>query len=442
MSRREALQINPVKRARGEVHLPGSKSISNRVLLLAALSHGTTRIEGLLESDDTRVMLAALAQLGVTVRREALDVVQITGTGTFATKQADLFLGNAGTAFRPLTAALAFSGGSYRLSGVARMHERPIGDLVDALRTLGSVVHYVGEPGYPPLQIEPGSVGGQRVRIKGSVSSQFLTALLMAAPLVTSASGQPLVIEVDGLLISQPYIEITLNMMARFGVTVAREVQSDGSPAFRVDSDARYVSPGQIHIEGDASSASYFLALGLIGQGPVTVYGVGADSIQGDVQFAEHIRAMGADVSMEKNSITVTGTRVSEGLRLRAFDTDFNLVPDAAMTAAVLALYADGPCRLRNIGSWRVKETDRIDAMRNELTKLGAKVQTGDDWLAVWPIEPGHWCDASIRTYDDHRMAMCFSLAAFGDATITIQDPDCVSKTFPEYFEVYQTLVC
>lgn len=442
MNRRETLQLSPVRTARGEVNLPGSKSISNRVLLLAALSQGTTHIRGLLDSDDTRVMLTALAQLGVHVSRLGGDAVEITGTGAFTARQADLFLGNAGTAFRPLTAALAFSGGSYRLSGVARMHERPIGDLVDALRALGAAVHYLGEPGYPPLQIEPATVGGQRVRIKGSVSSQFLTALLMAAPLVTAAGGKALVIEVDGLLISQPYIEITLNMMARFGVKVHREVQADGSPAFRIDSDARYVSPGQIHIEGDASSASYFLALGLIGQGPVTVHGVGADSIQGDVQFAEHIRAMGADVVVGETSITVTGTQVAKGQRLRAFDTDFNLVPDAAMTAAVLALYADGPCSLRNIGSWRVKETDRIDAMRNELTKLGAKVQAGDDWLTVWPIEPGHWRDASIRTYDDHRMAMCFSLAAFGGAAVTIEDPDCVSKTFPDYFEVYQTLVC
>ncbi len=441
MSHREALRISPVKIARGEVNLPGSKSISNRVLLLAALSQGTTLIKGLLDSDDTRVMLVALSQLGVQVSPQGGDSVEITGAGSFATSQADLFLGNAGTAFRPLTAVLAFSGGSYGLSGVPRMHERPIGDLVDALRALGAVVHYRGTPGYPPLQIEPAKVTGQRVRIKGSVSSQFLTALLMAAPLVTAASGRPLVIEVDGLLISQPYIEITLNMMARFGVTVERETQVDGSPAFRIDNHARYVSPGQIHVEGDASSASYFLGLGLIGQGPVTVHGVGSDSIQGDVKFADHIRAMGADVVIAEGSITVTGPAVAEGQRLHAFDTDFNLVPDAAMTAAVLALYADGPCRLRNIGSWRVKETDRIDAMRNELTKLGAKVQAGDDWLTVWPIEPGQWCDASIRTYDDHRMAMCFSLAAFGGVAISIQDPDCVSKTFPEYFEVFQTLV-
>lgn len=441
MSRRESLVLQPVLRARGELSLPGSKSISNRVLLLAALSQGRTRIHGLLDSDDTRVMLAALEQLGVLIDTDADGSVCVTSTGTLQSTAADLFLGNAGTAFRPLTAALAFCGGTYRLSGVARMHERPIGDLVDSLTTLGAQIEYLGQTGYPPLQIHPGQIEGSSVRVKGSVSSQFLTALLMAAPLVTAATGQSLVIEVSGVLISQPYIDITINMMARFGVQVQRETRPDGSPAFHVDADARYVSPGTIQVEGDASSASYFIALGLLGQGPVTVRGVGRDSIQGDVHFVEHVRAMGAEISMDVASITVTGKGVSHGQRLRAFDADFNLIPDAAMTAAVMALYADGPCCLRNIGSWRVKETDRIHAMGVELSKLGARVESGSDWLRIWPVEPAQWRSAAIHTYDDHRMAMCFSLAAFGPVSITILDPDCVSKTFPEYFDVYETLV-
>lgn len=441
MSRSESLLLNPVRNACGQMTLPGSKSISNRVLLLAALSEGQTRIEGLLDSDDTRVMLAALEQLGVGVQREAADVVCVDGQSDLGATTGDLFLGNAGTAFRPLTAALAFAEGDFRLSGVPRMHERPIGDLVDALRSLGAKVDYTGQHGYPPLHIRTGSIAGERVQVKGSVSSQFLTALLMAGPLVTARTGRDLTIEVQGLLISQPYIDITLNMMSRFGVVVARQVQQDGSPSYRIGRDARYQSPGVMRVEGDASSASYFMGLGLLGGGPVTVHGVGSNSIQGDVRFAHHVQAMGATVELGEHSIQVTGPRVADGERLRAFDVDFNLIPDAAMTAAVLAIYADGPCRLRNIASWRVKETDRIEAMRNELSKLGARVEAGDDWLRVEPIAADAWRSASIHTYDDHRMAMCFSLAAFGPVSLTIEDPDCVSKTFPDYFDVYKSLV-
>jgi len=441
MTRRELLRLDRVTQAKGDVLLPGSKSISNRVLLLSALSKGTTRLEGVLDSDDTRVMLAALQQLGVGVVRESTSTVIIESNGCLADATAELFLGNAGTAFRPMTAALAFSGGEYVLDGVPRMRERPIGDLVDALRMLGASIEYLGQEGYPPLKIGKCQTVGDKVRIRGSVSSQFLTALLMAAPLVTASSGKGLTIEVDGVLISQPYIDITLNMMEKFGVRVQRQLQTDGSPAYWIDTNVSYVSPGIMYVEGDASSASYFLALGLIGKGPVTVHGVGRQSIQGDVQFADHVKAMGASVDMTENSITTCGVAVAHGGKLRAFDTDFNLIPDAAMTAAVLAIYADGPCRLRNIGSWRVKETDRIQAMVSELTKLGARVESGQDWLQVWPIEDGQWKDAAIKTYDDHRMAMCFSLAAFGQSNVTIMDPDCVSKTFPDYFNVYQKLV-
>ena len=432
------LDLPRVRRAQGVMALPGSKSISNRVLLLAAIAEGETAITGLLDSDDTRVMLAALRQLGVAVSELAEGRVTVCGVSRFPVDSADLFMGNAGTAIRPLTAALALMGGDYRLSGVPRMHERPIGDLVDALKALGARIDYLGQPGYPPLHIGRGEIATPAVtQVQGSVSSQFLTALLMAAPLQAGQSGQPVVIEVLGELISKPYIEITLNLMARFGVTVQR----DGWSRFTIAGGARYRSPGRIAVEGDASTASYFLALGAIGGGPLRVTGVGADSIQGDVKFADTLEAMGASVTYGDGWIEVTGVRVAEGGRLKAFDTDFNLIPDAAMTAAALALYADGPCRLRNIGSWRVKETDRIHAMQTELEKLGARVESGPDWLSVTPPAEGGWRDAHIGTWDDHRMAMCFSLAAFGPATVRILDPGCVSKTFPGYFDVYAGLV-
>ena len=437
MSGAAYLDLPRVKHVRGDVALPGSKSISNRVLLLAALAQGSTRIDGLLASDDTTVMLNALQQLGVQVTRHAADAVTVQGVSRFTVEQADLFMGNAGTAIRPLTAVLALMGGHYGLSGVPRMHERPIGDLVDGLRDWGANITYAGQEGYPPLKIAPPGVLRDRVRVQGSVSSQFLTSVLMAAPLAVVRSGRPLVIEVLGELISKPYIDITLNLMARFGVMVERV----GWQQFIVPAQAAYQSPGQIFVEGDASSASYFLAMGALGLGPLRVVGVGQDSIQGDVAFADTVQAMGARVKREAASIEVSGIDLSKGERLKAFDTDFNLIPDAAMTAAMLALFADGPCTLRNIGSWRVKETDRIAAMQTELQKLGAQVQSGTDWLLVTPLEAGQWSDAAIDTYDDHRMAMCFSLAAFGQASVRIMDPGCVSKTFPTYFEVFKGLL-
>lgn len=438
MSATPYLDLPRARRARGQVALPGSKSISNRVLLLAALASGRTEISGLLDSDDTRVMLAALRQLGVAVDDAGPGRVVVAGAGRFPVKQAELFLGNAGTAFRPLTAALALMNGQYRLGGVPRMHERPIGDLVDALRQWGAQIDYLAHDGYPPLQIGAGQVrAGAPARVQGAVSSQFLTALLLAAPVLAQGSDTPVVIEVAGELISKPYIEITLNLMARYGV----QVQRDGWRSFTVPPGAAYRSPGAIAVEGDASSASYFLALGAIGGGPVRVTGVGADSIQGDVAFARTLADMGAQVEFGPDWIQARGVQVGQGQRLKAFDADFNLIPDAAMTAAALALYADGPCRLRNIGSWRVKETDRIHAMHTELAKLGATVESGPDWLRVTPPAPGAWRDAHIGTYDDHRMAMCFSLAAFGPAAVRILDPGCVSKTFPDYFDVYAGLV-
>jgi 3-phosphoshikimate 1-carboxyvinyltransferase len=422
------------------VVLPGSKSISNRVLLLAGLAAGTTAIHDLLDSDDTRVMLTALQQLGCGVERDA-DVLRVRGLGgRLAVQQASLFLGNAGTAMRPLAAALAvltaLQGGRFQLRGVARMHERPIGDLVAALRQLGCRVDELGTVGYPPLAVS-GDAGGTLataapIRVRGDVSSQFLTALLMALPLA-SAQG-PITVEVQGELISKPYVDITLALLARFGIAVQR----DAWQCFTIPACSTYRSPGAIHVEGDASSASYFIAVGALAAtgAPVRIEGVGDASIQGDIRFVEAARAMGADVRSEANALEVR----RGAWPLRALTLDCNHIPDAAMTLAIMALYADGPTTLTNIASWRVKETDRIAAMAAELRKLGAKVAEGRDWIRVAP--PAHWQAASIHTYDDHRMAMCASLAAFNRLAgaqpaqpVRIVDPQCVAKTFPDYFE-------
>jgi len=431
------LDLAHAHQASGEIVLPGSKSISNRVLLLAALAKGDTRIDGLLKSDDTDVMLAALRQLGVQIDAISELSVLVHGIGSFPVKDAKLFLGNAGTAFRPMTAALSMMQGNYELSGVPRMHERPIGDLVDGLNAWGANIDYQGQKGYPPLKIRPAGELLNEVSVPGSVSSQFLTAVLMAAPLAVQQAKRAIAINVVGELISRPYIELTIKLMARFGVRVERI----GSQGFIVHPEEHYRSPGSIVVEGDASSASYFLALGAIGGGPVKVTGVGIASIQGDIAFADALERMGATIKREAQYLAVSGIHVVRGEKLKAFDEDFNLIPDAAMTAATLALFADGPCTLRNIGSWRVKETDRIHAMETELTKLGAKVQSGEDWLRVEPIGASQWRDAVIDTYDDHRMAMCLSLAAFGPAKVRIMDPGCVSKTFPTYFDVYRGLI-
>ena len=424
----EFLDLPALGRAAGTVRLPGSKSISNRMLLLAALADGSTEIRDLLDSDDTRVMLAALKVLGVGLEPCGPNAWRVAGAGgVFPAKDGDLFMGNAGTAIRPLTAALALSGGSYRLSGVPRMHERPIGDLVDGLRQIGADVRYLGNEGYPPLRIAPADLRLEGpIRVRGDVSSQFLTALLMALPL----TGRMATIEVVTELISKPYIEITLNLMARFGVRVERE----GWQRFVVPAGQRYRSPGVVHVEGDASAASYFLAAGAIGGGPVRVEGVGRNSIQGDVRFADALEALGARIEWGDNHIVA---RAPADGRLKAFDLDFNHIPDAAMTLAVAALFADGPCTLRNIASWRVKETDRIAAMATELRKLGATVEEGADFLRVASpaaLKSG----AAIDTYDDHRMAMCFSLAALGGVSVRINDPKCVGKTFPEYFMAFE----
>ena len=434
----EFLDIPPLATAGGIVTLPGSKSISNRVLLLSALSQGRTVIHDLLDSDDTRVMLEALRQLGCGVTVDGVTVT-VEGLGARAPNSpARLFMGNAGTAMRPLTAALAVLGGDFELSGVARMHERPIGDLVDALRQLGCDIRYTATEGYPPLRIGmPVLRLDAPIRVRGDVSSQFLTALLMALPLVAE---RDVAIEVVGELISKPYIEITLNLLARFGISV----QKEGWQTFVIPAGSRYRSPGEIHVEADASSASYFIALGALAAPPeagagVRIQGVGATSIQGDIRFVEAAQAMGARVSSGPNWLEVTrGT-----WPLKAIDLDCNHIPDAAMTLGVMALYADGPTTLRNIASWRVKETDRIAAMATELRKLGALVDEGADFIRITPpANAQHWRTASICTYDDHRVAMCFSLAAFNPARlpVRIDDPKCVAKTFPDYFEALFSL--
>ena len=430
----EFLDIPALRSVSGTVRLPGSKSISNRVLLLAALCEGRTTVHDLLDSDDTRVMLQALRQLGCSVTVEGATAV-INGLGSRPRQpQADLFLGNAGTAMRPLTAALAVLGGDYTLSGIPRMHERPIGDLVNALRAVGCRVDYLGQEGYPPLRIgQPQLRLGQPIPVRGDVSSQFLTALLMALPL--AAQTQDVVVDVVGELISKPYIDITLQLLARFGVQVRRENWA----RFVIPAGSRYQSPGQIHVEADASSASYFIAAGALsappeGQKGLKIEGVGETSIQGDIRFVEAARMMGAEIQSGPNWLHVRRGQWP----LKAIDLDCNHIPDAAMTLAVMALYADGPTTLRNIASWRVKETDRIAAMATELRKLGAEVEEGADFIRVMPLpDAGAWRAASIHTYDDHRMAMCGSLAAFNPAglPVRIEDPKCVAKTFPDYLE-------
>ncbi|MBY4595379.1 bifunctional 3-phosphoshikimate 1-carboxyvinyltransferase/cytidylate kinase [Ottowia caeni] len=431
----EFLDIPALGAVSGTVRLPGSKSISNRVLLLAALCEGRTVVHDLLDSDDTRVMLEALRQLGCGVAQEdSRTIIEGLG-GKTPNRQAELFLGNAGTAMRPLTAALAVLGGDYSLSGIPRMHERPIGDLVDALRTLGCQLTYLGQPGYPPLHIgEPSLKLDTPVPVRGDVSSQFLTALLMALPLAANRPGAAdIVIEVVGELISRPYVEITLKLMARFGVDVHRQ----GWSRFVIPAGTRYRSPGEIHVEADASSASYFIALGAMAgntsgqESGLRIEGVGQESIQGDIRFVEAAIQMGAQVRSGPNWL-----EVSRGTwPLKAIDLDCNHIPDAAMTLAVMALYADGPSLLRNIASWRVKETDRIAAMAKELRKLGAEVEEGPDFIRINP--PTAWQAAVLHTYDDHRMAMCGSLAALNPAglPVRIEDPKCVAKTFPDYFE-------
>ena len=421
-------KLKAVQSVSGQVTLPGSKSITNRILLLSAIADGATTIIGPLVSDDTLHMIDALKKLQVDLTQKDNGDILIHGTrGNFKNKSAEIFLGNAGTAFRPLTAALSFSKGQYTLSGLPRMHERPIKDLVDALLQLNADITYLGQEGYPPLKISPSEIMiNGPIKIRGDISSQFLTSLLMAMPL----TKKEVVIEIVGDLISKPYIDITLNLMARFGI----HVKKIDWKHFVIPGSSSYVSPGEIFVEGDASSASYFLAAGALA-GDIEVKGIGRNSIQGDVKFAEALVLMGADINILEASIQVTKVAA-----LQAINLDCNHIPDAAMTLAVLALFAKGTTKLLNIGSWRVKETDRIKAMATELRKLGAAVTEGNDCIEITPplkIKE----HVEIDTYDDHRMAMCFSLVSLRNIPITINDPACVNKTFPTYFEVLESIV-
>ncbi|EDF9813485.1 3-phosphoshikimate 1-carboxyvinyltransferase [Salmonella enterica subsp. enterica serovar Tennessee] len=417
----ESLTLQPIARVDGAINLPGSKSVSNRALLLAALACGKTVLTNLLDSDDVRHMLNALSALGINYTLSADRTrCDITGNGGAlrAPGALELFLGNAGTAMRPLAAALCLGQNEIVLTGEPRMKERPIGHLVDSLRQGGANIDYLEQENYPPLRLRGGFIGGD-IEVDGSVSSQFLTALLMTAPLASKDT----IIRVKGELVSKPYIDITLNLMKTFGVEIANHHYQQ----FVVKGGQQYHSPGRYLVEGDASSASYFLAAGAIKGGTVKVTGIGRKSMQGDIRFADVLEKMGATITWGDDFIACTRGE------LHAIDMDMNHIPDAAMTIATTALFAKGTTTLRNIYNWRVKETDRLFAMATELRKVGAEVEEGHDYIRITP--PAKLQHADIGTYNDHRMAMCFSLVALSDTPVTILDPKCTAKTFPDYFE-------
>ncbi len=429
MDKVEQLTLNPIGKINGEIFLPGSKSLSNRALLIAALAHGITKITNLLVSDDINHMLNALKTLGIeyTLSECGTECTVIGNNGFFDTKEPlELYLGNAGTAMRPLCAALAASEGEFVLTGEPRMKERPIGHLVDALAQLNADVEYLENKEYPPVKITGKALTGKTVTIDGSISSQFLTAILMIAPLLKTDIN----IEIDGELVSKPYIDITLNIMSRFGVNI----KNNDYKSFSVTGNQSYQAVDKYMVEGDASSASYFLAAGAIKGGEVTVHGIGKLSVQGDKHFADVLEKMGAEVIWNDESITVVGKP------LTAVDMDMNHIPDAAMTIATTALFAKGTTAIRNIYNWRVKETDRLFAMATELRKVGAEVVEGEDFITITP--PTSLNHAEIDTYDDHRVAMCFSLVALSDTAVTINDPKCTAKTFPDYFEKLAQVSC
>ena len=421
------LTLKPISKIDGEINLPGSKSLSNRALLLAALAEGTTEIFNLLESDDTRHMLNALKQLGIkyTLSEDKTRCTIEGNAGPISSEKVqELFLGNAGTAMRPLCAALCLGKGEYLLTGEPRMKERPIGHLVDALRETGAEITYKENEGYPPLEIKANGLNGGEVKIEGAISSQFLTALLLAAPM----AKEDMTISIIGELVSKPYIDITLHIMKAFGV----EVLNENYETFRIKGRQTYKAVDSFMVEGDASSASYFLAAAAIKGGTVKVTGIGKNSIQGDVAFADVLEKMGAKVEWGDDFVSVTRGE------LNPIDMDFNHIPDAAMTIATTALFAKGTTILRNIYNWRVKETDRLFAMATELRKVGAEVEEGEDYLKI--TAPEVLNHAAIDTYDDHRMAMCFSLLALDPASVTINEPECTAKTFPTYFEVLESI--
>ena len=425
MSLTDNITLSPIRKISGEVILPGSKSLSNRILLLSMLAEGQTEIQNLLDSDDIRRMVEALETLGIEFEENrAKNRISVSGTaGIIPVSEATLMLGNAGTAIRPLTAAMTLGHGRFVLDGVARMRERPIIDLVEGLSQLGANLHCLNETDCPPVEVIANGLPGGKTRLSGAISSQYLTAILLVAPY----AKKDVEIEITDKLVSVPYVEMTLRLMQRFGVSVNHtDFQSFHIPR------QNYQSPGSIFVEGDASSASYFLAGAAITKGTVTVKGCGTESMQGDARFAEVLEKMGALVEWGPNQVKLTGAA------LNGIDVDMNQMPDAAMTLAVAALFASGPTAIRNIYNWRVKETERLQAVSTELRKLGAVVEEGYDYLVIQP--PKQIKAVSIDTYDDHRMAMAFSLAACGNSPVTINNPGCVSKTFPDYFEVLSGL--
>ena len=425
MSLPDKLTLSPIQKISGNLVLPGSKSLSNRILLLSMLAEGKTEIQNLLDSDDVRRMVEALETLGIQLEENrAENLITVSGTsGIIPVKEATLMLGNAGTAIRPLTAAMTLGHGRFVLDGVQRMRERPIIDLINGLSQLGANLRCINGTDCPPVEVIADGLPGGITRLSGAISSQYLTAILLAAPY----ADKEVQIEITDKLVSVPYVEMTLRLMQSFGVSVNHE-------NFRLFHIPRqtYRSPGNIFVEGDASSASYFLAGAAITKGSVTVKGCGTDSLQGDARFAEVLEKMGAKVEWEPQQVKLTGNS------LNGIDVDMNKMPDAAMTLAVAALFASGPTAIRNIYNWRVKETERLQAVSTELRKLGAEVEEGYDYLVIQP--PEQIRKAEIDTYDDHRMAMAFSLAACGESPMTINNPGCVSKTFPDYFEVLDGL--
>ena len=421
------LVLKPIKKISGSLTLPGSKSLSNRALLLSAIATGTTVLENMLLGEDTSVMNQALKQLGIRIEEDGKELkYKVYGIGKrFDVPSNRKFsLGNAGTAIRPLAAMLALVPSEFTIDGDKYMRQRPIAHLGDALRSLGAKVNYLINDGYPPLMIEGGNIEGGNVSVQGSISSQYLSSLLMALPMAKKNS----IVTVSGELVSKPYVDITLNLMKNFGV----EIHNESYQRFTISGSQSYSSPGRYLIEGDASSASYFFGAAAIKKGPVKVYGLGIKSVQGDYNFLDVIEKMGARVRRGENWTEVTGSN------LKGIDIDLNHIPDAAMTIATMALFAEGPTKIRNVGNWRVKETDRMHAMREGLVALGAKVLSSEDSILIDP--PRRLNDATIKTYGDHRIAMSFSLAALGNATVTIEDPDCTRKTYPDYFKEFASL--
>ena len=424
------IKLKASKQVRGCIKLPGSKSITNRVLLMAALGNGVTKLIDPLKSEDTDQMINALIKLGVSVKEvnDDQNSIEIKGAEqNFPNKNTNLFLGNSGTTFRPLAAVLAMMGGDYYLSGIERMHERPIKDLVDALEQMGSSIQYEKNHGYPPITINNSSIEiSEPIQIKGDISSQYLTALLIAGPI----SNNEFNIEVIGDLISKPYIDITLKLLTKFNIFY----NNDNWRLFSLKKDSVYRNPTKIFVEGDASSASYFFAAASLA-GSIEIKGINKDSIQGDLKFLDIISKMGAKIEYKSDSI-----QVSKASNLKGLEIDCIEIPDAAMTLAIMAVFADKPTKLKNIGSWRVKETDRILAMDNELTKMGVEVSTTHDSMTIFPQKQLN-DNISIKTYNDHRIAMCFSLFCLKNLNITIQDPNCVNKTYPDYFKDFKSVI-